>query len=185
MEQIGDGVCVLPAPRGLRSGDVHYRFRQDSDLLYLTGFEEPDTVAVLSPGHPRTRFILFVRPRDPSAETWTGRRAGIEGAVERFGADAAYPIGDLDKVLPGLIEGTRRSVPLDATGASMPDHRLPERSAPARAGAAAPGRVVDPRPALHEMRLQGARGDRPTAGRRRSWRGTPRDSRRSGRGRWR
>ncbi len=157
MEQIGDGVCVLPGPHeSLRSGDVHYRFRQDSDLLYLTGFEEPDTVAVLAPGHPRTRFVLFVRPRDPSAETWTGRRAGAEGAVERFGADAAYTIGDLDRVLPGLVEGNEalwyplgRDRAFDARIIDL----LNDLRARVRAGVAAPSRVVDPRAILHEMRL--------------------------------
>jgi Xaa-Pro aminopeptidase len=157
MERMGDGVCVLPGPHeAMRSGDVHYRFRQDSDLLYLTGFEEPDTVAVLAPGHPRTRFILFVRPRDPSAETWTGRRSGVEGAVTRFGADVAYPIGDLDKVLPGLVEGNETLYyPLGrdrAFDARITDC-LNDLRGRVRAGVVAPSCVVDPRAILHEMRL--------------------------------
>lgn len=157
MEQIGDGVCVLPGPHeALRSGDVHYRFRQDSDLLYLTGFEEPDTVAVFAPNHPRTRFVLFVRPRDPAAETWIGRRAGVEGAVERFGADAAYPLGDLEGMLPGLIEGNEALwYPLgrDRIFDGRITDCLNDLRARVRAGVAAPERIVDPRAILHEMRL--------------------------------
>jgi Xaa-Pro aminopeptidase len=110
MARLGEGVCVLAGPgEKLRAGDVHYKFRQDSDLLYLTGFEEPDTVAVFAPGHSESRFVLFVRPRDPAGESWTGRRAGIEGAVEQFGADKAYPLSDLDRMLPTLIGGTTHS----------------------------------------------------------------------------
>src|SRR5512144_1086211 len=83
MRRIGpDGALLLASPpEHLRNGDTHFKFRQDSDILYLTGFEEPGTVVLLRPGHPSTRFVLFVRPRDPAEETWTGRRAGVEGAV--------------------------------------------------------------------------------------------------------
>jgi Xaa-Pro aminopeptidase len=155
--QIADGVCVLAGPgEALRAGDVHYKFRQDSDLLYLTGFEEPDTVAVFAPNHPNTRFVLFVRPRDPSAETWTGRRAGIEGAMERFGADAAYPLADLGQMLPRFIEGNEtlyyalgREPAFDKRVTDV----LNDLRARARAGVAAPSRIVDPRSILHEMRL--------------------------------
>src|SRR5262245_61763507 len=91
MRRIGpDGALVLASPpEQLRNGDTHFKFRQDSDILYLTGFEEPGAVVVLRPGHPTARFVMFVRPRDPAEETWTGRRAGVEGAVRDFHADAA------------------------------------------------------------------------------------------------
>jgi Xaa-Pro aminopeptidase len=106
VEQIGKAVAVLPAPpEALRNGDNEYRFRQDSDLLYLTGFAEPESVAVLFPGEAGPRFVLFVRPRDPERETWVGRRAGVEGAVRDFGAAEAYPIGELAQRLPALLEG--------------------------------------------------------------------------------
>src|SRR3569833_881459 len=95
---LGPRVALLLAspPEQLRNGDVHYKFRQDSDILYLTGFEEPGTVGLLRPDHPKTPFVMFVRPRNPSEETWTGRRAGIEGAIARPGADAAIAIAELD-----------------------------------------------------------------------------------------
>src|SRR6267142_4722711 len=98
MELLGPrGALVLSsAPERLRNGDTDYKFRQDSDILYLTGFTEPGTTLVLRPGHPETPFVMFVRPRDPAAETWTGRRAGIEGAVRDYGAAAAFSAGELD-----------------------------------------------------------------------------------------
>src|SRR4030042_6717529 len=157
MTQIIDGVCVLAGPgEALRSGDVHYKFRQDSDLLYLTGFEEPDAVAVFAPNHPDARFVLFVRPRDPSAETWTGRRIGIEGVMARFGADAAYPVADLDRMLPRFIEGNEtlyyalgRYPAFDRRVTDV----LNDLRARIRAGVTAPSRVEDPRLILPEMRL--------------------------------
>jgi Xaa-Pro aminopeptidase len=101
-----DSILVLPAaPERIRSNDSHYPYRQDSDLLYLTGFGEPDAVLVLVPGRAHGEALLFCRERDPEREAWDGPRAGPEGAVERFGMDDAYPIGDLDEILPGLLEG--------------------------------------------------------------------------------
>lgn len=102
---IGEGVAVIPAaPELLKSRDTEIRYRPDSDLFFLTGFGEPEAVAVLTPHDPAHRFTLFVRPRDPSRETWTGPRAGVEGARERFGADAAYPIEELGERLHKLLE---------------------------------------------------------------------------------
>src|SRR3569833_3423733 len=101
---LGPRAALLLAspPEQLRNGDVHYKFRQDSDILYLTGFEEPGTVVLLRPDHPKTPFVMFVRPRNPSEETWTGRRAGIEGAIDRHGADAAFPIAEQDTKQPEM-----------------------------------------------------------------------------------
>src|SRR5690554_880307 len=106
-EAIGtDGIAVVPAAvEVVRNDDVHHPFRQDSNFVYLTGFEEPDAVCVLAPGHPDGEFVLFVRPRDPEMEAWTGYRVGVDGAKERYGADAAYEIDKLDEVLPRLMLG--------------------------------------------------------------------------------
>src|SRR4026209_1566763 len=92
MRRIGPkGVLLLASPpEYLRNGDATFKFRQDSDILYLTGFAEPGTVLLLAPGHQATPFVMFVRPRDPAQETWTGRRAGVEGAMRDFGADVAF-----------------------------------------------------------------------------------------------
>lgn len=106
MRMMGENsIAVLPAaPVLLRNRDVEYGFRQDSDFYYLSGFPEPESVIVLVPGRKQGQFILFVRDRDKKKETWDGRRYGPEGAVEQFGADQAYPITDLEDILPGLME---------------------------------------------------------------------------------
>jgi Xaa-Pro aminopeptidase len=85
-----DAILVLPAaPERIRSRDTHYPYRQDSDLLYLAGFPEPDAVLVLVPGRQHGEAILFCRERDPERESWDGPRCGPEGAVERYGMDDA------------------------------------------------------------------------------------------------
>lgn len=104
-----DGIAILPAaPVRTRSRDVEYRFRQDSDFYYLTGFAEPDAVAVIAPGRASGEFLLFCRERDPSKEIWDGKRAGPDGAVAEFGADDAFPIDDIDDILPGIMESCSR-----------------------------------------------------------------------------
>lgn len=106
MRMVGNGgVAILPsAPVRLRSRDVEYRFRQDSDFYYLTGFAEPDAVAVLVPGRDKGEYVLFCRDRDSDKELWDGSRAGPAGAVEHFAANDAFPIDDIDDILPGIIE---------------------------------------------------------------------------------
>ncbi|MBP6596865.1 MAG: aminopeptidase P N-terminal domain-containing protein [Arenimonas sp.] len=104
-----DAILVLPsAPVRVRSHDTHYPYRQDSDFWYLSGFAEPEAVLVLVPGRKHGEALLFCRERNPEREAWDGPRAGPEGAVERYGFDDAYPIADLDEILPGLLEGRSR-----------------------------------------------------------------------------
>ena len=104
-----DAILILPAAlERIRSRDTHYPYRQDSDLLYLTGFPEPEAVLVLVPGRKHGEALLFCRERDPDREAWDGPRSGPDGAVEAFGMDDAYPIADLDEILPGLLEGRSR-----------------------------------------------------------------------------
>ena len=104
-----DAILVLPAaPVRVRSHDTHYPYRQDSDFWYLCGFPEPDAVLVLVPGRKHGEALLFCRERDPEREAWDGPRFGQDGAVESFGMDDAYPIEDLDEILPGLLEGRSR-----------------------------------------------------------------------------
>jgi Xaa-Pro aminopeptidase len=99
MERLPSGAAALfvAAPQSIRSHDVEYRYRQSSDFYYLTGFPEPEAAALFLPGHPKEEFVLFVRPRDPEKETWTGYRAGVEGAMTRFSANMAYTIDKLDE----------------------------------------------------------------------------------------
>jgi Xaa-Pro aminopeptidase len=104
-----DAILVLPAAsERIRSKDTTYPFRQDSDFWYLTGFTEPEAVLVLVPGRKHGESLLFCRERDPEREAWDGPRAGQDGAVSAFGMDDAYPIADLDEILPGLLEGRSR-----------------------------------------------------------------------------
>jgi len=104
MERLDGGVMLLAAaPERSRTADILYPYRQDSDFGYVTGFPEPEAVCVLAPGATE-RFVLFVRPRDPEREIWIGSRAGVEGALEQYGADAAFPLDELEKVLPRFLE---------------------------------------------------------------------------------
>ncbi len=103
----GGAVAVFPGmPVAVRNSDVEHPYRADSDLFFLTGFEEPEAVAVLSTQGEKP-FTLFVRPRDKEREIWNGRRAGTEGAMKAFGADQAFEIGRLDEELPKLVGNAR------------------------------------------------------------------------------
>jgi Xaa-Pro aminopeptidase len=109
MEKIGNGTAIIrSAPMAVMHNDVEYTYRQDSDFFYVTGFNEPEAVAVLAPHHPEHRFILFVQPKNPDQETWTGYRYGVEGAKEIFGADIAYSIAELAEKLPQYLEKADR-----------------------------------------------------------------------------
>jgi len=164
MRRIGpDGALVLASPpEHLRNGDATFKFRQDSDILYLTGFEEPGTVVVLRPGHEKLRFVMFVRPRDPAEETWTGRRAGVDGAVRDHGADAAFVAAELDDKLAEILAGAQeihfpfgREPALDAAVARL----LGRLRVAERRGTRAPVRLCDARLTLHEMRLIKSSGE--------------------------
>ncbi|ACY18475.1 Xaa-Pro aminopeptidase [Haliangium ochraceum] len=157
MQALGAGaVAVFHAAPEAPRGSVPTPYRQASDLYYLSGFGEPQATLVLRPGAERERVVLFVRPRDPQKEIWDGRRAGVEGALTRYGADAAYPCSELSRRLPELIAGCdslHYSLGSDPAfdrrvGASIAALRRSERS-----GKAPPRSVVDPRTLLHEMRL--------------------------------
>ena len=152
-----NSVAILPSAREVtRSNDTEYRFRQDSDFYYLTGFHEPDSIAVIAPAKDE-RFTLFVRPRDPEKEVWTGRRAGVEGARERFGADAAFPVEEFQEKLTDLLNGAERLY--YRLGAGQPDldatliRRLSQMRTMGRKGVQPPHSITDPGAILHEMRL--------------------------------
>jgi Xaa-Pro aminopeptidase len=160
MQAIGPrAALVLHSPPEVRRGSVTTRFRQSSDIYYLTGFAEPDATVVIRPGADKERFVLFVRPRDKEREVWDGRRAGVEGAMATYGADAAYPVAELDRRLPELIanlEDLHHGLGLDArfdrvVSAAIVHLRMSERR-----GLRPPRRVIDPRVALHELRLRKA-----------------------------
>ena len=158
INQIGpQSVAIIPAAHEVvRSRDTHFPFRQDSDFNYLTGFPEPDAVAVLLPNRREGEYILFCRDKDREREIWDGFRAGPQGAREQYAADDAFPIEDIDDILPGLIEGTERIY--FAIG-KHPDFDqkltqwLNHIRSQSRTGASAPGEIIDPNHLLSEMRL--------------------------------
>lgn len=100
----GAALLLTAAPEQVRSNDTHFRYRQDNDFYYLTGFPEPRSFAVLTPGRTEAPYHLFVRPRDPERETWDGKRAGVEGAARDYRAGATYAIDELATKLPVLLE---------------------------------------------------------------------------------
>ncbi|MBE0510518.1 MAG: Xaa-Pro aminopeptidase [Gammaproteobacteria bacterium] len=158
MQLVGrDGIAILPtSPVRSRNRDVEYPFRADSDFYYLTGFPEPEAVAVLVPGRPHGEYILFCRERDPEMETWHGRRAGLEGAMAQFGADDAFPISDIDEILPGLLENRERVYYAMGCNSEF-DRQVMEwinlLRKKSRAGVHAPGEFIALDHALHDMRL--------------------------------
>ena len=104
-----DAILVLPAaPERVRSRDTFHPYRPDSDVLYRSGFEEPEAVLVLVPGRKHGESLLFCRERDPGREAWDGPRVGPEGEPDALGVDDAYAIDDLDELRPGLLEGRSR-----------------------------------------------------------------------------
>jgi len=125
MRMIGnDAIAIVPASTvKVRNRDVEFDYRQDSDFMYLTGFLEPEAVAVLVPGRPKAQFIIFCRYRDMKMETWNGRRAGQQGAIDHYGADDAFPIGDIDEILPGILEQRERVFYTMGVNADF-DHRV-------------------------------------------------------------
>jgi len=158
MEGLGPkgAALFLAAPEAVRSNDTHFDYRQDSDLYYLSGFDEPESALLLLPGHEKHPVVMFVRKRDPDREVWDGARAGVEGVKERFGAAEAFPIEEMSTRLPALLEGRDRlhyrlglradqDVAVIKTFAAL---RPLERK-----GKVVPREVVDPAPLLHEMRL--------------------------------
>jgi Xaa-Pro aminopeptidase len=152
-----NSIALVPAARECtRSRDTEYTFRQDSDFLYLTGFDEPDGVLVLIPGRRAGQVVLFCRDRDPEMELWNGYRAGPEGAVAEFGMDDAFPIDDIDDILPGLLEGKQHiyysmghNDDFDRRVMGWVNHIRRQ----IRTGAKPPGDFTDLAFLLHEQRL--------------------------------
>jgi Xaa-Pro aminopeptidase len=152
-----NSVAILPAaPTLIRNRDVEHGFRQDSDFMYLSGFSEPDAVIVLIPNRKQGEFIMFCRDRDPEKETWNGRRYGMEGAVEQFGADDAYPIDDLEDILPGLMEDRESVYYSIGLNPEFDQHVLKcvnQLRTQSRRGVHAPYEFVSLEYLLHDMRL--------------------------------
>jgi Xaa-Pro aminopeptidase len=164
MRIIGDdAICIVPAaPERLRNNDSHYPYRQDSDFHYLSGFPEPEAVLALIPGRAHGEVIMFCRERDPEREAWDGTRAGQEGAVRDYGMDDAFPIGDIDEILPGMIEGRSRvyyhfgrTAEFDVELIGWVNHVRGQ----VRRGARAPHEFVALGHILHDLRLYKTRNE--------------------------
>jgi Xaa-Pro aminopeptidase len=149
-------VAIIPGAHDTRrSNDTHYRFRQDSDFFYLTGFEEPDSLAVIR-REPDSKYTLFVRPRDPEREIWDGRRAGVEGAKSDFGADEAFPIAEFGTRLAAFLDGAdvlyyRLGVDRDLDDTIIKE--IGRMRALNRKPIHPPQTIVDPGTIIHELRV--------------------------------
>ncbi|MDE0286098.1 MAG: aminopeptidase P N-terminal domain-containing protein, partial [Gammaproteobacteria bacterium] len=139
---------------------VAFRYRPDSDFFYLTGFAEPEAVLGLIPGRNQGEFILFCRERDPEQEVWHGSRAGLEGACNDFGADDAYPITDMDDILPGLLENRERIYYTMGNDIAFDQRVLGwvnQVRGKIRTGVHAPEEFISLNHILHDMRLYKSR----------------------------
>jgi Xaa-Pro aminopeptidase len=158
MQRIGKGNIALlgSSPTKIRNRDVHYPFRQDSDFYYLTGFSEPDAMAVFIPGREQGEYILFCREFDETKALWEGAHAGLDGATSHYQADDAFPIDDLDEILPGMLENKHKVFYPMGRDSDL-DHRLLDWinhiKGQSRSGIVAPGELVSLEHILHEMRL--------------------------------
>ena len=158
MRQMGEAsIAIIPgAHEVVRSRDTHYPFRQNSNLSYLTGFPEPESLAVLIPGREQGEFVLFCRDKDRSREIWDGIREGPEGAQQNYAADDAFPISDMDDILPGLIEGREKVYYSMGTHPDFDSKLLNwinHIRTQSRSGVLPPGEIIDLEHMIHEMRV--------------------------------
>jgi Xaa-Pro aminopeptidase len=161
----GDSVAILPAaPVFTRNNDVEHDYRQDSDLFYMTGFDEPGSVLVLTTGSggvagagdAKRKSTMFVRPRDPEREIWDGPRAGVDGVKTRYGIDESFVISDLAEQLPKLLQNKRRLYYRLGRDRAFDDkvlEAIDKARGRARLGVSWPTEIIDPGQVLHEMRL--------------------------------
>ena len=110
IEKMGPGGVAIFAsrPPAMWNHDTEHLYRPDPNFYYLTGFEEPESICVIAPDHPKHQYILFVRPKDKQAEIWNGKRVGVKDARKRYGADKVYPIEKFSEKIGKYLEGTER-----------------------------------------------------------------------------
>jgi Xaa-Pro aminopeptidase len=158
LEDMGKGVMIVASPPTfIRNNDVEHEYRQGSDLFYLTGFDEPESVLILTTEHAQHRTVLFLRDRDLERETWDGPRLGVERACQQLGVDAAFSIKELDDRLPDYLEDTRRAhyrIGLDRRFDDRFLRALDVVRTRSRRGIECPSEIVDPGAILHEHRLR-------------------------------
>jgi Xaa-Pro aminopeptidase len=155
-------VAIVPGAReATRSNDTQYRFRQDSDFFYLTGFEEPESIAVIAPSREQ-KYTMFVRPRDPEREIWDGRRAGVEGAQRDYGAEAAFPIAEFDQKLHEILDGAEKLYYRFGVNSELDDKIIREIArmrALNRKPIHPPQVIIDPATIVHELRVIKSAGE--------------------------
>jgi len=157
-----DSIALIPSAKEVvRSRDTDFNFRQDSDFHYLCGFNEPDCVLVLIPGRKHGDYLMFNRERDLEKETWHGRRAGQQGVIDDFAAADAFPIDDIDDILPGLLEGRERIYCAIGSNKEFDEQVLGWLNAlrTKMRGTATHGEIIDVRHYLHDMRLYKSRSE--------------------------
>ena len=156
--RIGNATAIIPSARQVvRNGDAEYEFRQDSDFFYVTGFNEPDAVLLITPHHDKEQTTLFLRPRDRKQEIWTGRRLGPEAAPSALRVDAAYPIEEFDKRLPDYLVGAPTlyyALGQDEAFDRRVHAALAQARSRVRRGGIAPAAFIEPGTILHEMRVR-------------------------------
>ncbi|WP_456405428.1 aminopeptidase P N-terminal domain-containing protein [Thiolapillus sp.] len=158
-----DSIAILPAAAlRVRNNDVHYPYRPDSDFYYLTGFAEPEAVAVLIPGRKQGEYILFCREKDEEKERWEGVIAGQEGAVEEYDADDSFPITDLNDILPRMLEQCERvyyAMGCDPELDLNMSNWISQIRGKARSGVHTPQEFIALDHYLHDMRLYKSRSE--------------------------
>ena len=149
-------IAIIPSAReATRSNDTHYRFRQDSDFFYLTGFEEPESIAVVKADQD-PHYTLFVRPRDPEREIWDGRRAGVEGAKTEFGAEESFPVVEFDEKLEDLLDGAEKLYYRLGVNRALDEtiiNQISRMRSINRKPIHPPQTIIDPATIVHEMRV--------------------------------
>jgi Xaa-Pro aminopeptidase len=158
-----NSVAVFPGAHEIkRNHDIDFEFRQETDFYYLTRLNEPDCVAVIAPDHPEHEYILFVRPRIREEEIWTGIRAGVEGAIVKYGADAAYSIEQIGEILPKYLQNVEKLYYGFGNDPHF-DQRIISTikyiREKVRGGAFAPTVIIDPATIVHELRLRKSEED--------------------------
>ncbi len=157
-----DSIALLPSSKEVvRSSDTHFNFRQDSDFHYLCDFNEPESILVLIPGRKHGDYLMFNRDRDMEKETWHGRRAGQQGVIDHYAAADAFPIDDIDDILPGLLEGRERIYCAIGSNKEFDEQVLGWLNAlrSKMRGSATHGEIIDIRHYLHDMRLYKSRSE--------------------------
>ena len=158
IEKMGRGGVAIFAstPPAIWNHDTEYNYRPDPNFYYLTGFEEPESICVIAPDHPKHQYILFVRPKDKQAEIWDGKRVGVKDARKRYGADKAYPIEKFSEKIGKYLQGAERLYYTLGSNGDVDTEILTRFTQSVRSRIRS-GKgfdtLVDPSPILSELRL--------------------------------